>query len=68
MDRWMGFNEHYKLGFTLNGVTTIVWEGDNFPPFGVHDALYRVVKAIQAAYPDAQVEPFHLCNGTSYSY
>jgi len=60
--------DRYQLGIILNGVTTIVWEGDVFPPFGMHDTVFRSVKAIQAAFPDAQVEWFHLCNGKHYSY
>ncbi|MFI5224838.1 MAG: hypothetical protein ACHQX3_11470 [Nitrospirales bacterium] len=71
MAEWKGGSTsfvHYELGFILNGLTTIVWEGDKFPPLGMHDTLYRIVKAIRVAYPDAQVEGFHLCNGRSYSY
>jgi hypothetical protein len=58
----------YQLGIILNGQATSLWTGDHFPPLGLHTMLGRVVSAIRAAYPDASVESFNLCDGKTYSY
>ena len=58
----------YQLGIIINGKRTLLWEQINFPPFGTHDMLAATVKAIQAAFPEAQVTSFQLHNGQSYSH
>src|SRR5688572_6410482 len=57
----------YELGLVVNGRAVVLWQSADFPPYGVHDMLYRTAKAITEMFPDAVIRSFQTHDGHPYS-
>jgi len=58
----------YQLGIIVDGRRVVAWQGNDFPPFGMHDTLSSIAKFIREICPEKRVEFFHECDGKSYGY
>lgn len=58
----------YELGYLINDERFIVWKGNEFPPYPMHDVIAASVRVLKSTLTNADVRMINEHNGQSYSY